>query len=202
MGQLVAVTPPSILPVTTQEVADHLNADEPQLDELHLLLESAVSYLDGPDGILNRCLMSQTWDYKLDAFPSGTATAGPWAGIQLPISMDPLQSVTHVKYLDPDGVEQTWANTEYTVDRARRQVYPNYGVSYPTTRTGSVDVVTVRCVAGYTLPTVPAADKLLVLWLVAQWYEHREPVVVGQTAVMIPEGIDRLINARRRWSVA
>src|SRR4030067_2296692 len=42
-------------------------------------------------------LVTQTWELVLDGFPTG--------GIVVP--MPPLQSVTSVKYIDTDGVQQT-----------------------------------------------------------------------------------------------
>lgn len=58
------VTPPTALPVTLDAVKDHLRIgrlDFDQDDLLRDLLASAVAYLDGPRGVLGRCIMAQTW---------------------------------------------------------------------------------------------------------------------------------------------
>jgi uncharacterized phiE125 gp8 family phage protein len=203
---LTLITPPAHMPVSTAEVGEHLRLDEPQLLVVDVLIGAATDYLDGPEGVLNRALITQTWDLKLDCFPWAHVGWSSVAGSAyvhdcIKIPLPPLVSVTHVKYIDPDGIEQTWPTTEYTVDVPNGQIYLAYGKSYPSTR-DVPNAITVRFVAGYSVEMLPPADKLLVLALVAHWHEHREPVVVGQAPAQVPDYLDRLIAARRSWRAA
>jgi len=128
----------------------------------------------------HRSLITQTWDLKLDGFPSGD--------IWLPRA--PLVSVTSVSYTDTAGAPQTWAATNYSVDAlvgpecGPGRVIPNYGVYYPSTY-GAPNCVTVRFVAGYgAAAAVPAGIKSAMKLLIGHWHTNREAVTVaGMTEV-------------------
>jgi len=68
-------------------------------------IEAAYIYLDGPNGYLNRAILSQQWIGYLDEFDTQ---------IELPIP--PLSSVDLFEYRDTDGNWQTLATTVYAVD--------------------------------------------------------------------------------------
>jgi hypothetical protein len=48
--------------------------------------------------------------------------------------------------------------------------------------------------------TVPADLKEAVLQLAAYWYEQRDGVIVGQTAQVLPFGIEDIVSNRRNYS--
>jgi uncharacterized phiE125 gp8 family phage protein len=85
---------------------------------------------DRAEGATDRAFLTQTWDYTRDGFPDDTV-------LELP--KPPLQSVTHVKYLDTAGVEQTWPATHYVVEApaggrcARGRIVLMTNVVWPTT---------------------------------------------------------------------
>lgn len=164
---LTLVTAPVEDPVTLAEAKAHLrvtSADEDAL--IGALIDAATAYIDGRDGVLGRALVTQTWDYKIDYFPLGA--------IKLPLP--PLQSVTSIKYLGGDGVEQTLAAGEYRVLSSAwfPLVDLEYGKSWPTTRRVR-RAVTVRIVVGYgAASAVPQSIKAALLLLIGHLYEHRE----------------------------
>jgi uncharacterized phiE125 gp8 family phage protein len=117
------------------------------------------------------------------------------------LDLPPVQSVTSITYLDPEGVLQTWSSTEYLVDLARGWVLPTYATVYPATR-AIANAVTVRFVTGLAAPAVAPADKQLIRWLVAYWHEQREPVGPGATLTPLPLHLSSAIDLRRDWRVA
>jgi uncharacterized phiE125 gp8 family phage protein len=201
---IVPVGDPIGLPTSAVEASRHLRLDEPddvQVEVLESLITAAANYLGGVDGVLGRALMTQTFDLKIEAFPWGSMIDDPAYAWPIKVWLKPLRSVEYIKYIDPDGAEQTWSSADYVVNYGRNWIQPALGVAYPATRPNEADAVTVRFVAGHTADQLPAADKLLVLWLVANWYEHREPSAIGTVSVRIPEHFERLIDARRNWGV-
>jgi len=69
------IAPPTALPVSLETLKRHLRIDATYSDfdeQLRELLASAVAYLDGPRGVLGRCLMAQTW--AVDVTAEGTYT--------------------------------------------------------------------------------------------------------------------------------
>lgn len=158
---LKLITQPSGTPVDQATAKAHLRVIGTSEDALiTLYLKTATAALDGPEGALGRALLTQTWELVLDAFPAGD--------IELPLS--PLQSVTSVKYFDPDGVEQTLASGRYTVSTVSGTVKVDSD-GWP--ETGGV--VTVRFVAGYgAADDVPAPIKAAILLHVGDLFENRQ----------------------------
>lgn len=190
---LVLVTPPSSLPVYNYEAEEYLRlTDNSQSQVLEILIEAATKYLDGPAGVLGRALVTQTYDLVLDRFPPGRE----------PICLDlpPVQSVVSpIAYLDANGAQQ--GLTSFVVDLVGGRIVPAWGTTWPATRE-MPNAVTVRFTTGVAASQVSQADRLLVLALVAHYFENREPVVVGNvTAEPVPEHLAQLIAARRRITV-
>src|SRR5690606_37419505 len=162
-SSLTLVTAPSVLPVTEAEVWEHLRvplvgSPAAPTDEATILsmIKAVVSELDGRDGWLGRCLVTQTWDMALDCFP---ACDRP---IYLPIP--PIQSITSITYVDTAGDEQTLAagsttgGWELSHDKAWvPRINLKYGMTWPTTR-DQPEAVTVRFVAGYSPSEDSPAD--------------------------------------------
>jgi uncharacterized phiE125 gp8 family phage protein len=163
---LKQITAPSTNPVDSATVKLHLRVigtTEDTLIDLYTL--AAVSALDGPDGLIGRALMTQTWDFALDSFPS----------TEIKIPLPPLQSVTSIKYLDTSGVEQTLSSARYYVDTASM---PGWVVvdadGWPETY-DSANAVTIRFVAGYaSAALVPAALRAALLLHIGDLFENRQ----------------------------
>lgn len=170
---LVLVTPPASAPISLVEAKSHLRVDHSDEDtHIQLLIDAATSYLDGYTGILGRCIVQQTWDLYLDEFPTSESS------IQIPLG--PLISVSSVTYTDTNGDPATVDSDNYTVDTVTPPgwVVPDSSFSWPSTL-DAINAVKVRFIAGYS--TVPPAIKAAMLLMVADLYENREPVVIGQT---------------------
>ena len=165
--RLTLQSAPASEPVTTAEAKTHCRvigtADDSYIDSL---ISAARLYVERRTG---RALVTQTWDGFLDAFPDDMDV------IELP--RFPLVSVTHVKYHDANGAQQTWGSSNYIVDAAAWPgviaLAPN--VEWPITQDGRRNAVEIRFVAGQAVGSVPADLKHLVKFLVSHFYENREP---------------------------
>jgi len=164
------ITPAAALPVDLQRVYDHLRRDSDAGDEeyVQLLVRAAASYVEQRCGL---ALITQTIEDTHDGFP---------AGDPLELRIAPVQSVTHVKYLDTDGAEQTWDAANYVQDL--RSIKARIGLTedatYPDTQ-GVLNAVTVRYVAGYgdTAASVPHQIQQAILLMVGRMYDNREDSV-------------------------
>jgi len=139
---LTLVSGPEALPVSLAEVKasgrlDGLDESEDAVIAGHL--RAAIAEVDGRDGWLNRCLISQTWIKWLDEFP--------WT-IRVPLP--PLQEVVEVRYLDGDGNVQVLDSSTYVVAGigGYGRIVPAHGHRWPATRC-QPDAVQVEFRAGY-----------------------------------------------------
>lgn len=191
--RLSLVTAATADPVSLADAKRHSKIDVADDDTTFArLIESATAHVEADT---DRRLLTQTWDLKLDRFPS----CGP---IVLPFP--PVSSVTSVSYVDSAGATQTWTagSTGYTTDLPagpyadHALIYPSYGVSYPGTR-DQLNAVTVRFVCGYGSDPadVPSAIRSAVLVLTEHWYSFRGVVSEGINSVtsQIPVGVPALL---------
>lgn len=140
---------------------------------------------------LEKSLRFETFELFLDAFPV--------SGCPIEICRTRLDSVTSIKYIDTDGVEQTLAASEYKVDGKAEPaaIYEAFQKTWPSTR-NEVNAVTVEFVAGFgeAVTTVPEQFKTMIKMMFAHLYEHREPMK-DKTWVEIPEHLTTLIEKYR-----
>ena len=173
-------------PVSLAEAKKHLNVVTADDDDY---IESlVVAARQHSESVLKRALISQTWNYYLDSFPSV---------IELP--KPPLRSVTSIKYIDNDGDEQTLGSSIYTVDIDAEpgQVYLAYNQSWPTLQS-IVKSVNVEYIAGYgNSAAVPSSIKAAILLLVGNLYENRELTISGTIITVVPNGYDSLLWPHR-----
>ena len=187
--RLTLTTPPQVEPVELGDMKDHLRLEVDTDDALvEGLIRSARSYIENTK--LSRALITQTWVAYFDAFP--------FPFIELP--RPPLLTVTGITYLDTAGDRTTWDSSNYVVDVAREpgRVELAYNESYPTARF-QANSIELTFTAGYgPAPADVPFDILLALkQIVAQWYELREPVVVGTIVAKIPDSANALLASHR-----
>jgi len=169
-------------PVTTSEAKDWLRLDIADDDTMiGGLLLAATHYAETFTG---RTLVTATKYHYL-------------TGWEYPIELPefPLVSVTSIKYIDPDGVEQTLAAALYDVDTVIEPgcVRLGYGDSWPALR-GDENGITITYVAGYgAAADVPDGLKVAIKMMVANWYENREAVSEGQKLSPVPMAVEMLL---------
>jgi uncharacterized phiE125 gp8 family phage protein len=134
------------------------------------LLGAARTYIEGRDGVANRALLTQTWDWTLDSFPYCQP---------LRVPLPPLQSVTSITVRGIDGVPAVWSSTAYEVDIADPllpgRILPVFGGTWPVV--GYVlSPITIRFVAGYgtRVQDLPHSLRLALLGLMGSFYTNRD----------------------------
>lgn len=184
--QLTRTVAPVAMPISVAEAKRHCRITHTDDDDyLTGLVTAAIAFVDGPTGILGRCLLTQTWRVDLPG----------WADpIVLPV--DPVVSVT-VAYTDAAGASQTLDASAYTLTRAdgdRPAIWLKAGTQWPAL---SADPYPVRVAAVCGAATCPADIRVALLMLVGHWYAHRIPVSADAMAD-VPLSFEALIGARRR----
>lgn len=146
------------------------------------------------EDITRRALLTQTWDYSIDAWPPGDA-------IKLPFGS--LQSVTSVKWKDTDGTETTLTEgTDYLVETngpaCGRIVLP-YGETWPSDTLYPSNPITIRFVCGWgAAADVPATIRAAVLMVLTDLWENREAQSQAAAYNENP-AVSRLLASARLW---
>lgn len=174
MGQLILVQGPQQSVVTLEEAKDQLHVDTVTSDnaKLNMLVLAATQRCDGPNGILGRALMMQTWEMQLTAWPAGA--------IELPLP--PLIAVTAINYLDENGNVLTLDPALYRVvpggNNQPTRIVRSIGQQWPTPATGQPDAIRVRFDAGYvdaSSPSnnaVPEPIRQAIVLMADEWYNR------------------------------
>lgn len=178
---LTIFSAPAAEPVSLVEAKSHLRVTS--TDDDTLISALIVATREQAEAFTRRSLVTQTWDLTLDRFPE-----------TIEVPLPPLQSITSISYVDEEGVTQTMASSDYTVDTKSSpgRIVPAYGTSWPTTRE-IINAVTVRFVAGYGAALdVPQAIKNGMLLHIGHLYANRESVNIGGVVTQIPLTTDWL----------
>jgi len=156
-------------------------------DLLTAIIQAAREHIED---ITRRALLTQTWYYYLDGFPSDKDY------IVLPFGN--LQSISSVKYKDTDGTETTLVeNTDYIVETngegCGRLVLP-YGISWPSVSLYPSNPITIEFVCGWTAAaSVPKNLKRAIKFAAEDAYYH------GDRHETLTKIIERLCASYRLW---
>jgi uncharacterized phiE125 gp8 family phage protein len=140
--------------------------------------------------ITRRALLTQTWYYYLDKFPSEDFFKLPFGNLQ---STD-----LSIKYKDSDGTETTMTvTTDYLVETngegCGRIVLP-YGVSWPSAVLYPSNPITIEFTCGWTAATsIPKNIKRAVKFAAEDAYYH------GDRRETLKPIIDNLLASHRLW---
>ena len=183
------ITAPTYEPISAADVAEYIRVDDLAEDQLLLdgMITAARQYLEQ---YLSRPIATQTLEEALTG----------WAD---PIVLDSsLQSVTSIKYLDLNGVEQTLASNQYLVDTYSEpaQITPAYNVEFPELY-AVPNNVKIRYVAGYTsggspdLNPMPKPLRFAMMLIIGDLYANRE--AGGDKAYQINPTVQSLLQFYR-----
>lgn len=179
------VSSPAIEPVTLAEAKAQLrldtDADDAYVSALIIVARERVELF------LRRALISQVFEHTLDQFPANGHLIQATSFIDLP--RPPLRSVEWIKYIDTAGNQQTLQPESYVVDASSNEmgrVALAWNQFWPITR-WSINSVVIRFIAGYgdRAEDVPQTIRQGILIEIANLYENREDVVIGQTVGLI-----------------
>jgi uncharacterized phiE125 gp8 family phage protein len=175
--RLVVDTAPDVEPVTLADAKRHANVDDSFHDnQIEGLIAAARGHAER---VTERQFITAVYVLHLEAFPE-----------EIEIPKPPLQTIDAIKYIDPDGVEQTMTvDVDYQLVTGSEpaRVRPAYGTVWPTTK-AVADAITVEFTAGYgdAASDVPADIRLAMMILVAHWYRTREPIIEGHSIADVP----------------
>lgn len=185
--------------ITLQEARSHLRVipfgaplAHPDDADILVMITAAREWAEE---YIQRSISTQTLELALDEFPAQFELV-PY-----------VQSVTSIKYMDVNNVEQTITPLDYVVDNYSTPAWivPSYGISWPATYEAA-NTVKVRFVSGYTNGLVPndapcpsmiiAAMKLII----GNLYDNRQQDVLANSAMSftsLPLGIYTMLQPYR-----
>jgi uncharacterized phiE125 gp8 family phage protein len=196
---LELITDASIEPITYQQVIDHLkiNPYDEEIDEGSIsYIETLITAVRGDvESFLNRALITQTWKYYLNEWPNRD---------YIEIPKPPLQSITSVTVLTADAVSAVLDPIYYLVDTVsnRGRMILAEDESWPTNTLYPMNPIQIEFVCGYgdLAEDVPKRIIQALLIGVADLYENRESVIVGQpTGVIKLDTIEKLLWPFKIW---
>jgi len=176
MFTLVRTTAPAGAPITLSQAKAQIRVDHNDEDVLiQHYIDAATSLLDGPTGILGRCLVTQSWQMVIDAL------TGP---VLLPF---PDSTIDGAVFTDTAAGTLAY---DLALQDQRLLLRPSSGHGRP---------VEITFTAGYGAASdVPAAIRQAMLLLIGQWYDNREAVTVGAAGSPMPMAVDALLAPYRR----
>lgn len=194
MNLLRRVTGPSVSPVTLAECKRDLRILSTDHDMLIAeLIAAAVAHVDGPEGVLGHALISQTW----------RVTRPRWSDhMHLPFA--PVQRVVALRYYDAANVQRTFAPANYALHGDNQRAWIEVlSATNPPSIYDRDDAVSIEFVAGYgaAASDVPAGIRHLIRILVAHWFEHPTPYVIGSMTSPISHSYDMLVATYRQGVV-
>ncbi|MDD5353020.1 MAG: hypothetical protein PHS93_07675 [Candidatus Omnitrophica bacterium] len=139
---------------------------------------------------LGRSLMTQTWYYYRDSWPSGNS-------FDLP--NPPVATITAVTYTDTDNTAATLDTDTYIKDiySYKARIVLGYGETWPSTVLYPSNPIRVEYITGYGLSTtdVPELIRRMLLVQVAHMYENRD---TGETDIL--PLVRRAISPYKVWN--
>ena len=204
--RLTLAAGPAKLPLSLNEVKDHLRIEDSATSEDALLTGYLGAAVQACESFTGRALVTQTWTLFRDDWPAGSRDDW-WDGVrELPVTAlnqaaralelpkPPLQSVVHVKTYDDTDAATTYAVGNYFMDTAsepgRIVLRTNAAAPAPSRAANGLEI---QFTAGYggDPGDVPEELRAGMLMLVAQLFEQREPLASGNLA-KIPLGVEAL----------
>lgn len=181
----IIVTPPTIEPVTPEELRLHLRTDAADFPDAAAYIKDARAEIENITGL---AMLTQTWRLALDRWPTGGESW--WDGVldgsigdlygnavrSIELPKWPLQSITSCKVYDEDSNETSvTVATVFDVDlyRTPGRLTLKRGQTWPIALRAS-NAIEIVYVAGYTSKAnVPPPLARAVKQLAAYLYSHR-----------------------------
>lgn len=158
---------PATEPVTLEELKTFCRIDGSTFDTM--LTGYITACRQAVERLTGRNMINRAVTLYFDEFPAG------FAPLYLP--RPPVQSVTSITYIDPDGTSTVMPGTDYRADLASvtARIAPALDAEWPSTA-AVINAVAVVYVSGYgtTAASVPAALKECIKSLAADLFEHPE----------------------------
>ena len=194
--------------MATKIITDVVEADEPiAIADARLHCKLDLIGVSHPDDDLIKAIVTavreksehyagrsfavKTLEDALDEFPAG--------GEFIALTVGPVASITSIKYDDEDGVEQTLAIDQYSLDlyddATRVHLAPD--ATWPATKIKK-NAVRVRYVTADDCPKVARQAMLLSL---RHLYDNRADSISGTIISPLPNGAESLLDAPKIWGI-
>lgn len=188
---LTLITPPAVEPVSLAEARLQCRIDADNTAEDTLLAIYITAARNMAEHELQRVLIDQTWELRLDAFPAAEISLGK-AGVR---------SITSVEYVNAAGTLQALDSAAYVLDATTSPgwLLPADGTTWPAT-TDVANAVRVRFVVGYgdSASLVPENIRTWILLTTATLYKQRESIDLSGRATSLPgRFIDSMLDPFR-----
>jgi uncharacterized phiE125 gp8 family phage protein len=189
----VRTAAPAEVPVTLAEVKAHLRISaEEDLEDVLIgqLIDGVTEFLDGWDGWLGLCLVTQTWRHDF---------AGGHGG-ELRLALPGARSAV-VTYVDTSGVTQTLDPSQWDLveDMVGSVILPKPNVMWPALGPAHAPMRVVAVHGFGSAAAVPAGIKRGICQMIADWYENRGTVSSGgATRIPLEASADRNLGRYRR----
>lgn len=184
---LVLAVAPSEEPITLTEAKAQARVEVSTDDALITALITAGRELIEEEAW--RALVTQRWDYYLDAWPEGDVIVLP---------RPPLRSIVTFEYIDQAGVTTAISASDYVVDVASEpgRLRLKGSATWPSATLRELNGVHLRFEAGYgAASAVPVRYKQALKLLISHWYENREAILAsGAIPKELPFGVKVLLN--------
>lgn len=195
---MIVITPPDITPVSVDQMKEYLRiepvVESPSVDDelLESYIEAAVDWVEN---YTHRALITQARQIMLETFPYGRSF------IQIP--RPPLQVINSVKYLwagETDYID--WPDEDWGTDVHMSRLFLKFGRIWPFGVFDPSNAILLEYDCGYgdDPEDVPMAIRTAIKFAVANWYENREPVVVGVISSKVAFTLESLL-APYRWNM-
>jgi uncharacterized phiE125 gp8 family phage protein len=168
--QITKLTNPTTLPISLDDVKDHLRIERDEIDyndDLTELIYTARDYIQSETHLT---LITTQYRCVWDCWPAEVVKLPAW----------PIQSVDAVKYKDTDGAEQTLSSALYRTKLIEDPgtIQPAISTDWPSLQSDAVEAVTVDLTAGYgdAADDIPHMVRHLLKLTIAHWFRHREAI--------------------------
>ncbi|MGY3527700.1 putative phiE125 gp8 family phage protein [Bradyrhizobium sp. USDA 4452] len=197
--------------VPAMSVADakaHLRVDYSDDDVMiEALIAAAQAAIEGPEG-RGLALTTQSWVMTLDSW-YGYRYETWWTQAKVydqvvrspvKIPLFPVQSVTSIQFVAPDGTTQTLDPSEYRADVSRQpaRLVPEFGHVWPVHRfVPSPIAIEFKAGFGDTADKVPRDLVQALKLLLKHYYDNRDAVLVtsreNRGAIELPWGVESIV---------
>jgi len=187
---------PALYPVTVAECKADLRIQHSAEDDLiESLIADATDYMDAPNGVIGKALITQTWEIS-------TRISIVDSRIYIPIT--PVQEISSIQYYDAENATQSLDVDDFLLigDENSAFIEPLSGTSWPSTY-DRPDAVKITVIAGFGdyQNQVPNSIRRAIRLLVAHWFEHRHAVTESSYSEM-PLAVENLVGINRKGWVA
>jgi uncharacterized phiE125 gp8 family phage protein len=188
----ILLTGPSVEPLTLAEAKNYLRVEHDDDDAaVGALIAAARIHIETQT---RRALITQTWRFIADAWPSDG---------RLRLSPAPLQQILAARVYELDGTTVTVDTEAFVIDKAAAPpliAFMPWSLPTPGRDTGGIEL-DIKVGYGDAAASVPEPLRQAMRLLIAHWYENRGVAAFGSAMTLLPANIGALLAPYRVLSL-